>query len=107
MSNWSRESSTARGYGSAWQRLRKRVLERDSYLCQCDQCQGGRKRLKAASEVNHIVSKAEAKRKGWTQRQIDDPSNLQAVNAECHKRIGLEQRGVKPRQRIGADGWPA
>lgn len=107
-SGWATETRSRheRGYGNAWDKLRLVILERDKYLCQCDQCLGGRKRLRPANEVNHIVSKAEASRKGWTQEQIDDPSNLQSVNSECHDRISLEQRGAKPRPHIGLDGWP-
>lgn len=105
-SGWSTESSTKRGYDYSWQRLRLRILERDCYLCQCSECMGGQKRLLVANEVNHIVSKAEARRKGWTREQMDDPSNLQSVNGECHVRIGLEQRGMKSRPQVSEDGWP-
>jgi 5-methylcytosine-specific restriction protein A len=103
---WSKESSHSRGYGARWQKLRLRILARDKYLCQCPDCLGGQKLLTIANEVNHKVSKAEAKRLGWAQEQIDDPSNLEAVNSECHKRITQEQQGKKPRRRIGTDGWP-
>ena len=104
---WSKESSSKRGYGAKWQKLRLFILARDMHLCQCDQCGGGDKRLTPASEVNHKVSKAEARFKGWTQDQIDDPSNLEAVNAECHKRITAHQKGHRARPVIGVDGWPA
>lgn len=104
---WSRESRQARGYGAAWDKLRLQILERDQHLCRCPECLGGEKRVRAANEVNHVISKAEARRRGWTQEQVDDPSNLQAVNSDCHKRITLEQRGARPKQRIQADGWPA
>ena len=103
---WGSKSRHDRGYGAEWDKLRIQVLERDCYLCQCDRCKGGALRLREASEVNHIVSKAAAKRMGWTQAQIDHPSNLQAINKDCHRRVSLEQRGSKPRPTIGADGWP-
>lgn len=102
---WSKESSHARGYGAAWRKLRLHILARDCYLCQCDECAKRQVPL-AANEVNHKVPKAEAKRLGWTQDQIDDPSNLEAVNPECHERITREQKGIKPKRRIGPDGWP-
>lgn len=103
---WGRESRHARGYGAKWDRLRPVILARDFYLCQCDHC---RQRMAPlpATEVDHIVSKAEAKRRGWTQGQMDDPTNLRAVNHDCHVRITLEQQGHKPKRGVGPDGWPA
>lgn len=95
---WSKESRQARGYGAKWDRLRKVILARDNYLCQCPECLGGDKRLTAAGEVDHIVPKA----KGGT----DEESNLRAVNTDCHKRITAQQKGHRPRPQIGADGWP-
>lgn len=95
---WSKESRHARGYGTSWDKLRIRILERDHYLCQCDECQGGKKRLTVASQVDHIKPKAQ----GGT----DDESNLRAVNADCHKRITQQQKGFKPRRTVGPDGWP-
>lgn len=103
---WSKESSHSRGYGAQWRKLRLTILERDHYLCQCSECA---KRLVPlpANEVNHKVSKAQAKQLEWTQEQIDDPSNLEALNHDCHERITAQQKGGKPRRAIGVDGWPA
>jgi 5-methylcytosine-specific restriction protein A len=95
---WGRASRHARGYGAAWDKLRKTILERDNWLCHCPKCKGGDLRIRPATQVDHIVQKAQ----GGT----DDPANLRAVNAECHKRITLEQMGRKPRRRIALDGWP-
>lgn len=95
---WSTTSSTARGYGAAWRKLREQILRRDSYLCQCDKCQGGKVRVLPAHDVDHIRSKA--------QGGDDSPENLRAVNRQCHKRITVEQRGDKPKRRISVDGWP-
>lgn len=62
--------------GRPWRRLREQILERDSYLCKCDDCQNaGRARL--AHEVDHIIPIA----RGGT----DDPSNLRAINRDCHR----------------------
>lgn len=99
-SNWSTESRHKRGYGSAWTKIRKRILKRDNGLCQCNDCQGGRVRITPANEVHHIISKA----KGGT----DDDSNLQAINNECHKRETAADQGkqLKPKAAIGLDGWP-
>lgn len=95
---WSKESRHARGYGTAWDKLRLVILRRDKGMCQCPECMGGRKRLRHATEVDHIKPKAE----GGT----DDESNLRAVNADCHKRLTAQQKGHKPRPQIGPDGWP-
>lgn len=59
-----------------------------------------------AGEVNHKVPKAEARRLGWSEEQIDHPSNLEAVNSNCHKRITQEQQGHQPKRQTGLDGWP-
>lgn len=97
---WSRESRHARGYGTAWDKLRRRILERDFHLCQCPACRGGEIRVTPATEVDHITPKAQ----GGT----DDETNLRAVNSECHKRITQEQMGraYTPRRTVGLDGWP-
>jgi len=86
--------------------LRLFVLQRDNGLCQCVRCKGVF--LTPADEVNHIVPKADAQRKGWTQQQMDDPGNLQAVAHDCHLRITAEQQGkaYKPKVQIGVDGYP-
>jgi 5-methylcytosine-specific restriction enzyme A len=88
---WSKESSTARGYGFAWQKLRLVILERDCYLCQCAECAKRQVPL-PANEVDHILPKAQ----GGT----DDESNLRAVNTECHKRLTIAQKGHKPAESL-------
>lgn len=96
-------SSTARGYGSAWQRLRLIVLARDCGVCQCPECkQSGR--IRKASEVDHIVSKARAASMGWSQAQTDSMGNLRAVHPECHKRITMIDQGRNPGQLFDASG---
>jgi 5-methylcytosine-specific restriction protein A len=97
---WSKQSRHERGYGKEWTKLRERVLIRDCGLCQCDQCKGGKIRVRQATEVDHIKTKAQ----GGT----DDMSNLRAVSHDCHVRITAEQQGrtLKPKVRIGVDGWP-
>jgi 5-methylcytosine-specific restriction enzyme A len=75
-----RGSRHERGYGSSWDRLRKRILERDCGLCQQCKREG---RLTAcggkpySAFVDHVVPKAE----GGT----DDESNLETLCATCHK----------------------
>jgi 5-methylcytosine-specific restriction protein A len=77
--NWretSRGSRQSRGYGAEWDRLRKQVLKRDQYLCQCETCKSAG-RITPANEVDHIRAKA----LGGT----NDLSNLRAINSACHK----------------------
>ena len=81
---WSKSSSMSRhqrGYGSAWDATRLRVLARDCGLCQPCYREG---RIHAAQEVDHIVSKAN----GGT----DDESNLQAIATTCHRAKTIAER---------------
>lgn len=72
-----------RGYGSEWDKRRKRVMYRDAGLCQpC--LRESDDLVTAAYAVDHIVSKAEARHRGWTDEQIEDDSNLQAICRRCH-----------------------
>ena len=65
-------TSTERGYGTAWRKLRAKVMKRDNYLCQVCLPQ-----MTKAKEVDHITNKA----KGGT----DDMDNLQAICIGCHR----------------------
>ena len=98
---WPTTSRQSRGYDADWNRVRLLVLRRDYGLCQCDQCQGGAIRLRVATEVHHVISKA----RGGT----DAESNLIAISNDCHKRETAAEQGrtLKPKVRIGLDGWPA
>lgn len=69
-----RGSRHARGYGTAWDRLRLRVLERDCNRCQVCLAAG---RISLARAVDHIVPKAQ----GGT----DAPENLQSICDPCHR----------------------
>lgn len=102
---WSRESRQARGYGKEWDKVRKQVLDRDFGICQPCQLAG---RIHAGNEVDHIVSKAKAKRLGWTDERTNHPDNLQTINKTCHIAKTQEEQGkaYKPKPVIGADGWP-
>ncbi|AMO58595.1 HNH endonuclease [Endozoicomonas montiporae] len=62
-----------RGYGSAWEKLRKQALQRDSYLCQSCMREG---RIEPGNIVDHIINKAS----GGT----DELSNLQTLCRRCH-----------------------
>lgn len=68
------KSSSQRGYGARWRKLRAAVMERDKWLCQACQRQG---RATPAYAVDHIVNKAEG--------GDDSPGNLEALCRPCHQ----------------------
>ncbi len=79
-----RKSRHERGYGTDWDKLRKTILARDQYICQCEGCKR-LDRLRPATEVDHIVSKAEWRINNGSLEGVDNPKNLQAINNDCHK----------------------
>ena len=89
----SRGTRHQRGYGSAWDALRKVVLQRDGGLCQYCRDEG---RVTVATMVDHTIPKAE----GGT----DDPSNLRSICAPCHTR--KTDREKNHRRRGGLNLWP-
>lgn len=93
------ESNTARGYGTAWRKLRAQVLQRDKGICQA--CLASH-RVTVASDCDHIIPKA----KGGT----DDFGNLQMLCGPCHaektQREAAEAQGRKLKVQTGLDGWP-
>jgi len=72
----SKRSQRAGLKGRPWRRLREEILQRDSYLCQCDECMKSGA-LKVAHEVDHIVP--------LSRGGDDSPDNLRAINRDCHK----------------------
>lgn len=83
----SRGSRHERGYGSDWDKRRKRILTRDKGLCQPCLQQGV---VAPATQVDHLVPKAQ----GGT----DEDANLQAICRACHQaktaREARQGRGV-------------
>lgn len=77
-----RGSRHARGYGSAWDKLRVEILHRDCGLCQVCLAAG---LAREGTNVDHIVSKGEWKRRYGTLDGVDHPSNLRCICTECHK----------------------
>lgn len=75
-----RGSTTERGYGASWRKLRARILRRDNYLCQPCKRQG---KLTGANEVDHIINKE----RGGT----DKDDNLQSICGDCHKAKSLKE----------------
>ena len=92
---WSTVSRHKRGYGVLWERLRARILKRDSYLCQPCKRKG---RVTQATQVDHIKPKA----KGGT----DDEGNCQSICADCHlEKTATEDRRYPSKRMKRADGW--
>lgn len=77
-----RGSRHERGYGSAWDKLRLQIIERDNGLCQPCLKRG---RVHQGTHVDHIVNKVVARRLGWTDEQIDAPANLQCICRTAHR----------------------
>ena len=101
--NWKHDkrSRHARGYGTAWDKLRKQAMDRDTWLCQPCKRKG---KLTPATEVDHLVPKFE----GGT----DDLENLAATCAPCH-RIKTQAEAarsqghtIRARRVVGLDGYP-
>lgn len=63
-----------RGYGSAWEKTRKVILERDRFLCCVCNAKGF---TTMASQVDHITPKSAG--------GSDSYDNLQAICDPCHK----------------------
>jgi len=69
-----------------WRRLRIMIFVRARGLCECEECRR-LNRLRAASEVDHIVPL-------W-QGGSDDPVNLQAISVECHRAKSEREAGQR------------
>jgi len=74
-----RGSSTARGYGYRWQQASKAFLL-EHPLCQCEDCDEGRKRLTASSVVDHEPPHNGDMQKFW------DRKTWRALAKVCHDR---------------------
>lgn len=94
---WSR-GKTSLGHDSEWKRARKRVLVRDSYLCQpC--LRKSPSLVTPASEVDHIIPRS----KGG---KVHDDANCESTCHECHLEKSIREQGGKPKKKIGLDGYP-
>ena len=72
-----RPSAAARGYGSAWQARRRRILARDPWCRACG--------TERTSHVDHVIPRAHG--------GSDDDSNLQGLCTSCHSRKTATQDG--------------
>jgi 5-methylcytosine-specific restriction protein A len=86
--------------GRPWRRLREQVMKRDGYMCQCEDCKGEKL---IAHEVDHISNARDA-----DGNLNDAPSNLRAMNRDCHalKTKREANPGFRERVDVGVDGWP-
>ncbi|MAM85719.1 HNH endonuclease [Marinobacter sp. UBA2678] len=90
--SWTRgRASRGRG-GRPWRRLRDQVLERDRYLCQCEECRS-LSRIRPAQEVDHIVP--------LTEGGTDAATNLRAINRDCHKEKTAREANKAGRAVVG------
>lgn len=95
------KTTTERGYGWQWQKLREQILSRDQHLCLTCKAKG---RVTPATQVDHIKPKS----RGGT----DDPDNLASICSDCHEeksqREAAEAQGrtYKRKRRVGLDGYP-
>lgn len=94
--NWNHEGNTTeRGYGWAWQQLRRVALERDGYLCRTCYAKG---RPTPATEVDHITPKA--------QDGEDDIDNLQSLCSDCHRAKTAKENGKRETLKFDSRGFP-
>jgi 5-methylcytosine-specific restriction protein A len=81
-----RESSSARGYGYKWQQARIQFL-REHPLCMCDDCQAGKLRVTAATDVDHITPHKGDMKLFWNR------NNWQALSKSCHSKKTAKEDG--------------
>lgn len=74
-----RPSSTARGYGRRWEKLRRMILD-ETPMCQAEGCN------RIATQVDHILPL----REGGT----DERTNLQSLCHKCHSRKTAKEGGL-------------
>ena len=91
-------TTTERGYGHAWRKLRRQILERDNYLCQISLREG---RVVAAVTVDHVINKATWLDLHGTLAGVDEPTNLQSLCKEEHtkKTLAEAREGARGLQR--------
>lgn len=81
-----RGTAHERGYGRRWQKASKAYLAKHP-LCQCPDCDEGRKRLLAASVVDHDVPHKGDMRLFW------DSTNWRSMAKACHDAKTARQDG--------------
>lgn len=102
---WPKSSPASRGYGTEWRVLREQILKRDGYLCVCTNCKRAG-RVLTATHVDHIVSKSKWQEMHGSLAGVDDPTNLQSMNENCHTLKTMLEKGIRPRAGCDINGWP-
>lgn len=102
---WHKTSAASRGYDHRWQKTRERILMLDHGLCRDHRRRG---QIVQATDVDHIISKAQGRRRGLAASVIEGDDNLQSLCKDCHARKTAEEEGRKyaPKIVTGTDGWP-
>ena len=99
----SEDQVAQRSRGKALQTLRKRVLVRDQWVCQCEWCQAGGAPLPltlSTAEVDH-------RRPLWA-GGTNELSNLRALHKTCHARVTaaqVDERRVYPGVKTKPPVW--
>ena len=96
---WRNGNASDRGYGARWARLREEVLRRDRHVCCCADCRAA-DRVRPATEVDHVIGKAEWLRRHGSLAGVDDLSNLQSINSECHRAKTDREAGRRTKTRF-------
>lgn len=81
-----RLNANQRGYTWQWRKASKLYLKAHP-LCECDECQAGAVRVRAAVLVDHVVPHRGDMQLFWNQ------SNWQAMAKECHDRKTATEDG--------------
>lgn len=90
-----RGSSTARGYGARWRKLRDSFLRTYPLCADPDQRHAGQ--VRPATDVDHIVARAQGGHDTW--------ENLQSLCHECHSaKTVAENGGFGNAQRVTGGG---
>jgi len=85
-------TTTQRGYGSTWQRLRLQILQRDRWRCTCGAY---------ADTVDHVIPLAEG-------GAPYDPQNLKAACRHCNYADGgrlAQRRRTAAKFGVPSRGW--
>ena len=82
------------GYPKRWKQLAKSILERDGYICAW--CGADLREHGVTASVDHGVSLKDGRAEGWTDAELNDPSNLAAACRSCNS----SRRGHGPPRRL-------
>ena len=82
------------GYPKRWKQLAKSILERDGYICAW--CGTDLREHGVTASVDHVVSLKDGRAEGWTDAELNDPSNLAAACRSCNS----SRRGHGPPRRL-------